>query len=246
MPMFFEVKKVNDHIEINIGEYFKLLLKRIWLIALCAVLVGTSVLVYTLNFVTPKYKASVSIYVNNNSQKDASYISSADLAVALRLVATYVNIIQSDTVLDKVIEETGLMLTAAQVRSMISAEPIGETEMFKVTVTTPNPRMSADLANAIATVAPGVISEIIEGSSAKVIDRAKVPTTQSSPSPGKNLMVGAAGGAALAMLVILLQMMMNVRIKNEEDLEKICQIPVLGIIPQLSTEAKTSGKKARR
>lgn len=237
---------MNDHIEIDLGEYIKLLIKRIWLVALCAVLLGTSVLVYTKNFVSPKYQASVSIYVNNNSQKDGMAISSADLAVALRLVATYVNIIQSDTVLDKVIHETGLMLSTAQVRGMITAEAIGETEMFKVTVTTPNPQMSADLANAIADVAPNVISEIIEGSSAKVIDRAKVPTHQSSPNATTNAMIGAVFGALLAMLVILLQMLLDVRVKSEEDLNKICQIPVLGIIPQLNTDTKPSGKKAKR
>ena len=99
---------MGETVEIDLKEFFAILLKRIWLVALCAVLLATSVLVYTVNFVTPQYQASVSIYVNNNSKADGSYISSADLAVALRLVATYVNIIQSDAVLDKVIQETGL------------------------------------------------------------------------------------------------------------------------------------------
>jgi len=237
---------MNENVEIDLREFFTVLLKRIWLVALCAVLLAGSVLVYTVNFVTPKYQASVSIYVNNNSKTDGAYISSADLAVALRLVATYVNIIQSDAVLDKVIEETGLLLSAAQVRSMISAEAMGETEMFRVTVTTPNAQMSADLANAIAAVAPAEISEIIEGSSAKIIDYAKVPTAHSTPNYVVNTVIGGFVGAALAVLAILLQTLMDVRIKSEEDLAKICTIPVLGAIPQLTPEAKTTGKKAKR
>ena len=237
---------MGETVEIDLKEFFAILLKRIWLVALCAVLLATSVLVYTVNFVTPQYQASVSIYVNNNSKADGSYISSADLAVALRLVATYVNIIQSDAVLDKVIQETGLLLTTAQVRSMISAEAMGETEMFRVTVTTPNAQMSADLANAIAAVAPAEIAEIIEGSSAKIIDRAKVPTAQSAPNYAMNTMLGGVIGAALAVLVLLLQTLMDVRIKSEEDLEKICAIPVLGAIPQLTGEPKATGKKTRR
>lgn len=237
---------MNENVEIDLREFFRVLLKKIWIVALCAVLFAASVLVYTMNFVTPTYKASVSIYVNNNSGNDSSYISSADLAVALRLVATYVNIIQSDTVLDKVIEETGLMLTASQVRSMISAEAIGETEMFRVTVTTPNAQMSADLANAIAAVAPDEITQIIEGSSAKIIDYAKVPESQSSPNYASSAILGGFVGAALAVLVILIQTLMDVRIKSEEDLAKICSIPVLGVIPQLSSEPNKPGKKARR
>lgn len=240
---------MNDVIDIDLGEFFRVLITKIWVVALCAVILGMSVLVYTVNFVSPQYNASVSIYVNNNSgTSDGTYISSSDLAVALRLVETYVNIIQSDTVLEQVIQESGLNLTAGQVRGMISAEAIGETEMFKVTVKTPNAQMSANLANAIATVAPGAIAEIIDGSTAKIIDYAKVPKSASSPNYVVNTILGAAGGAAVAILIILLQTMFDVRIKNEEDIAKISTIPVLGVIPQLATDNKTksTGKKARR
>lgn len=237
---------MSETLEIDLRDFLKNLVKRIWLVALCAVILGTAVFVYTKNFVAPKYQASVSMYVNNNSGKDSTYISSSDLAVALRLVATYVNIIQSDSVLDKVIQETRLPLTTAQVRSMISAHVVDETEMFKVTVTTPNPQMSADLANAIASFAPAVISEIIEGSNAKIIDYARVPKSSTSPNYMTSAVLGAIVGAALAVLAILIQTLLDVRIKNEEDLAKICNIPVLGIIPDLSVDPKTSSKKGRR
>lgn len=237
---------MNETVEIDLRGLFKVLLKRAWIIVLCAVILGSAVLMYTVNFVAPQYKASVTIYVNNNSSKDTSYISSSDLAVALRLVTTYVNIIQSNTVLDKVIAETNLALTTDQVRSMISAEVVGETEMFKVTVTTPYPQMSMDLANAIAAIAPDEIAEIIEGSSAKIIDYARLPKGSSSPNYTTNTILGAAAGAALAILAIVLQNMLDVRIKNEEDLEKICSVPVLGVIPDLANDKKDFGKKVRR
>ncbi len=237
---------MNETVEIDLRGLFKVLLKRAWIIVLCAIILGSAVLMYTVNFVAPQYKASVTIYVNNNSSKDTSYISSSDLAVALRLVTTYVNIIQSNTVLDKVIAETNLALTTDQVRSMISAEVVGETEMFKVTVTTPYPQMSMDLANAIAAIAPDEIAEIIEGSSAKIIDYARLPKGSSSPNYTTNTILGAAAGAVLAIVVIVLQNMLDVRIKNEEDLEKICSVPVLGVIPDLANDKKDLGKKVRR
>lgn len=234
---------MNENVEIDLRGIVKLLLKRVWIIILCAAVLGAAVLVYTVNFVVPQYKASVTIYVNNNSGKENTYISSADLAVALRLVTTYVNIIQSDRVLDKVIEETNLQLTANQVRGMISAEVVGETEMFKVTVNTPYPQMSMDLANAIAAIAPGEISDIIEGSSAKIIDYARLPKSSSSPNYTNNTIIGAVVGAVLAVLVIVVQNLLDVRVKSEEDLEKIAEVPVLGVIPELSTEKKASARK---
>ena len=238
--------KMEQKLEINLRDIFKVLLKRLWIIALCAILVGGAVLMYTMNFVVPLYQASVTIYVNNNSSRDSTYITSGDLAVALRLVYTYVNIIESDKVLERVIDETGLMLTASQIRGMLSAEPVDETEMFEITITSPNPQMSADIANAIASVAPAEIAEIIEGSSAKIIDEAKVPVSRSSPSYTLNAVVGGMVGAILSALVFILHYLLDKRIKSEEDLKEICEIPVLGVIPNLTDDAKNTGKKARR
>lgn len=237
---------MSETVELDLQELFKVLLKRAWIIVLCAIIVGASVMAYTVNFVVPLYKANVTIYVNNNTSKDTAYISSSDLAVALRLVATYVNIIQSNTVLDKVISESGLPLTTDQLRRMITAEAVGETEMFEVTVTTPNPQMSADLANAIAAVAPGEITAIIEGSSAKIIDYARVPTKRSSPNYTTNTVIGAFIGAVLAILVIAVQHLLDLRVHNEEELTKICSVPVLGVIPDMTVEMNTASKKVRR
>ena len=236
---------MNENVEIDLRELFSVLLKRLWFIFLCAVIVGVSVFAYTKNFVAPTYQSSVTIYVNNNSNKDSSHISSGDLAVALRLVETYVNIIQSDTVLEKVISETGLTLTASQIRSMLSAKAVGDTEMFRVTITSTNPQMSADIANAVAAAAPAEISKIIEGSAAKIIDYAKVAKTQSSPNYAVNTVVGAAVGAALAVLIIVIMYLADVRVKKEEDLMRIVEAPVLGVIPDLEELSKKKFKKAR-
>jgi capsular polysaccharide biosynthesis protein len=237
---------MKETVEFDLRELASVLLKRVWIIILCAVIVGASVLVYTVNFVTPQYQSSVTIYVNNNSSVEGNYISSADLAVALRLVTTYVNIIQSNTVLEKVIAEAGLNATTDQVRGMITAEVVGETEMFRVTVTTPNPQMSADLANAIARIAPAEISEIIEGSSAKIIDYARVPNRRSSPNYVTNTIVGALLGTMVAIAVIVLRCVLDVRVSSEDDLEKICKIPVLGVIPNMTDDTKENRKKVRR
>ena len=236
----------ENGIEIDLKEFFKILLKKSWIIILCAVLLGTSVLVYTMNFVAPQYQASTTIYINNNSGHTGQSVSSGDLAVALRLVASYANIIKSERVLNKVASKTGLVLTAPQLQGMVKAEAMGETEMLKVTVTTPNAQMSADIANAIAEVAPSEITEIIEGSSAKIVDYAKVPGSPSSPSYVTSAVLGAAVGAFLVIGVLLLQMVTDARVKSEEDLAKICGIPILGSIPQLTTGPQTTGKNTRR
>ena len=232
--------------EIDLREFGRRLLKRVWLIVLCAALVGAGTFIYTKAAVKPMYEASISVYVNNNSQKDSQVVSSSDLAVAIRLAETYVNIIRSDRVLEKVIAQTGLSVTPAQLRTLISAEPVEDSEMFNVTVTTANPQVCADVANVIAEIAPAEIADIIEGSSAKIIDYAKVPTVPVSPNVMTNTAVGIMVGLLLAVAFVFAEMMLDSCVRSEEDLMRISQLPVLGRIPDMLGDAQKSGKQIRR
>lgn len=218
--------------EIDIKELAKGILKRGWIIAVCVVVFALGTLYYTANFVEPTYKASVTLYVNNNSETGSNSVSSSNLAVALQLTKSYVNIIQSEAVLNKVVEKAQLTsIDAGDIRKMMSAEVLDDTEMFEVCIISPNPKMSADIANAIATYAPEEIRQIIEGSNAKVVDLAKVPDSRYAPNYATNTILGGLVGGVLAVVVIVSFLLSDTRIKGEADLTRISQIPVLGTIP---------------
>lgn len=236
---------MNETVEIDLREIGSLLWKRAWLIILCAVLIGGMALAYTVNFVTPMYTATTTLYVNNTGyDSDNNKVDSTDLAVALRLVNSYVDIVQREVVMNAVIEKLQMNISPTALQSMVSAQVQGETEIFSVTVTTPNPQMSADVANAIGELAPGIISGIISGSQAKVIDYARVPSRRSSPNYLTSALLGAVAGALLAVVAIILSDRMDMRLKTEEELEKITEVPVLGVIPDFAEESKAT-RKAR-
>ena len=238
---------MNDTFELDLKELGSALLRQIWIIILCAVIAGLGMLVYTANFVTPTYKADVTMYVNNSSGVNSSYMSSSDLAVAQRLVETYTNIIASHTVLSKVAEASGLDITADQIRGMLRASAVGETEMFKVSIIAPDPQLAADLANVIAEIAPGEIRNFIPGSSAKVVDYARIPKTRYSPNYTSSTILAALAGGLAAAVVVIAQQLMDNRIGKKEDLEKIFEMPVLGMIPEIDEEAqRVSARKVRR
>ncbi len=234
---------MQSGMEINLPELVRLLVKKAWIVLLAAVICCSAVLLYTVNFVSPQYEASVTMYVNNKSNQEGSAITSNDLTVATKLVNTYINIIKSDRVLEKVVAETGTSISTGSLQKMISAASLNGTEMFKVTVTSQEPELSAELANAIANIAPTEISQIIQGSSAEIVDHAKVPTTRSSPSYSTSGILGFAVGALLAILVIILAHALDVRVKSEEDLAEICTVPVLGTIPDVVEIVKKTRKQ---
>lgn len=237
---------MNDTIELDLKEIGVALLRRVWAIILCAVIVGLGVLTYTVKFVEPTYKANVTMYVNNSSGVNGQYMSSSDLAVAQRLVETYVNIIASHTVLEKVVNASGLDITADQLRGMLSAAAVGETEMFKISVIAKDPQVAADLANVIAQVAPGEINKIIPGSTAKVVDYARIPQERYAPSYSKSVVLGFLVGGILAAGFVIAQQLLDNRITKREDLEKICGVSVLGTIPEINEEARAASDRKVR
>ena len=184
------ISRSGDLSGIDLWELLRILLQRWRLLLLCTVAAAAVTLACTANFITPLYRASVMIYVNNvKSSQQVDYISASNLATSQQLVNTYVNIIQSDTVLEKVARSTDTDYTAAQIRAMMTAEQVDETELFFVYITHPDPRMAAEIANAVAEVAPGEIESFVEGSSTKIIDYAKergatvIAITDSAGSP---------------------------------------------------------------
>lgn len=229
--------------EINLAELLSALIRKLWLILLCAVIAGALTYVYTANFIQPMYRSRITVYVNNtmeNSNINNNSISATDLATSQRLVATYINILKSDRVLQPVADSIGGGISASYIRSLMTASSLEETEIFEVIISHNDPRLAAQIANAIADVAPENIAEIVEGSSTKIIDRAKVASVPYSPNKSRNTLFGIFGGALIAACFVILQTMLDVRVKGEEDLAQISNAPVLGLIPDLAMETKGS------
>ena len=79
------------------------------------------------------------------TKQQIDYVSSSNLATAQRLVNTYVNIIKSNSVLTEVIANSDLDCEPADIRRIMSAAQMDETEMFTVSITHPDPEMAAKI-----------------------------------------------------------------------------------------------------
>ena len=227
-----KTNKTHESMEIDLQKLLRVYLRKWWLIVVCALVLGAGALYYTVCHVTPQYRASITVYVNNyGADANKEYISGSSLTAAQQLVSTYASIIKSDTLLSRVVDGGAFDYTTEEIRRMMSTEQVGETELFYVHVTHPDPQMATDVANAIASEALGGIEDFVEGSSAKVVDYAKVPESRYSPSYAKSALLGVIGGGLLAAVYLTLQYLLDVRLKTAQDLEQIFDIPVLGQIP---------------
>lgn len=236
----------SPEVEIDLVRLLFACLHR-WYVFVILGALGTAIAIaISVFYLTPLYQSSISLYVNNRLEQGATdYVSTSDMSASRSLVSTYITICKSDRVLGKVADALDGQFSAAYLKSVVAAKQQGTTELFTVTVTTTDPERSSMIANAMADVFPSVLSEIVEGSSAKVIDYGKVPKTKSYPSNSKNALIGLLIGVVLAGIFVLLEFITDVRIMDEEDLGNVSEYPLLGQIPDFSQIGKRNLKSSR-
>ena len=214
----------NGFFEIDLRQIFLALLHRAWLIILVGVLVAALALSYALFFVTPTYSASIQLYVNNNYESPG--FSSSQLTAAQSLADTYMVILESRTVLQKVAEQTDLGYTYGQLKNMVSAASVNETEIFKVTVVSTNYKHATQIANSVAQILPEQISAVVYGSTVSVVDYAVENPDPIGPDYANYMVVGALVG------ILFTAEMQNTSIYSEEYLAQVySEVPLLAVIP---------------
>ena len=234
--------KMNNVEEIDLLKLAKALWTKAWAIVLCAMILGAGAFYLTYRKMYTSYRSSAMLYVNNNSLSLGSAklsISSGDIKAVNNLMETYSVILLSRNTLGDIIEETQLPFTYEQLARMIKTETVGDTAIFKITVTADNPEMSAHIANSILAVLPTKISTVVEGSSAQIVEYAVPGVAVVNGRPVRNAAVGAVLGAVLASAVIIFMYMMDTKIRNEEFLlDTYKDIPILSSIPDLNAGSK--------
>ena len=236
----------KDNIEIDLKRVFLALWAQAWIVVLAGIVCAAAAFSYAYFMITPTYTSNVSIYVNNTYVDNNKVISSSELSAAQHLADTYMVILKSRSVLDKVAEKTALGYSGNTLKQMISAHAIDETEVFAVDVTCTDYKHAAIIANAIADVLPGRIAEVVEGSSVKVVDHAVENPSPVGPSYKKYMVLGAAIGILLSAGAVILADITNTTIVSEEYLTSVYpKIPLLTVVSGTGN-LKSGYRKSRR
>lgn len=235
-------RKTRQEEEIDLLELFGVLWKKAWIILLSAIIAGSACYYWSYRHLYTSYRSSGMLYVNNSAVSLGSAklsISSGDIKAVNNLMDTYSVILTSRTTLEEIKQETGLSYTVEELREMIETETVGETAIFKVSVTTSNPELSAHVTNSILQVLPGKIMSVVEGSSVQIVDYATTGEAVMSANPIKSAIIGALIGLVLSSGIIIVASLLDTKIRGEEFLlETYKDIPILTSVPDLSSDLK--------
>ncbi|HBA93703.1 MAG TPA: hypothetical protein DCZ02_03720 [Ruminococcaceae bacterium] len=230
----------NREFEIDLGKILYKMRNKYIIIVLITVFAVLITGVVTKCAITPKYSATVKMYVYANTDRITtdSSISSQELEASQDLVNTYIYILESNTVLNAVMEDLQLEdMTLGQLKRSISASQADKTIAFEVTVTTDNAKRSAQIANSIAKIVPSEIVRVIKAGGVEIIDYAETPKAPSSPNLTKNVALAGIISFILSFAGFFLYELFDTTITSTRDIEGEFDIPVIGTVPNLGTSS---------
>ena len=228
-------KRHKSEVEIDFVAMTKALFSKLWLMALVGLIIGLSAFGATKLLIKPTYRCGFTAYVNNqHTQGTNDMLTYNDLVAAQQLTKTYNYIVKSNSVLSASLESINSDLTYGEFKNMVSAEIQDETEIISVYVVNKNPQTAYELANAVAKTAPMYMSEIVEGSSMKIVDYPVYTEKIYGPSYLRYGLLGFLLGFLIIVVIVLIKFFKDDSIKDESELEQKFSLPILGIIPDIN------------
>ena len=232
-------KPVRQEDTIDLLELAKILLHRWIIILVVTVLTGAACFGFFHFTTDTSYSATIKMYVNADALSVSSSISVSTLNASSSLVPIYKEIVNTHLVLDKVGKllnnegYSGIDYYYLTENKMIECSALNNTPVFQIKVTDTNPERAIEIANTIAKVLPTEIANIIDGSSARIVDSAL-----SAERLSRGVLKNSAIGAMLAFVIMCFIIIMNDYFLNDSisDVkyleETFPDIPVLGNIPR--------------
>ena len=233
----------DDEVEIDLREILQALKRKILLILMVALIGGCGAGAYTQFMMTPIYSSTSSMLVLS---KETTLTSLADLQLGASLTSDYTVLITSTPVLEQVIENLKLDMTAEDLRKTISINNPTDTRILEITVNNADSALAKEIAN----VSSSFIGDKMEVVPPKIIEVGKIATIRTSPSVKKNAEIGFLLGFVACAAIVVVLTIMDDTIKTEEDIEKYLGISVLAKVPDrkdfVNVKSKKNKKKSHR
>jgi len=229
-------QQVEQTSEISLVDLYKILKNNLILILVLTLLIGTIAGVFAFVIVDPKYKSNADIMVQVPFEGSSENF---DLLNAQRLLPTVAEFLQSERVLDNVIDELGLDMTVAQIKTGFNVRSSTTSYFIYISYESTDAQLSRDIVNTVILEAIALANADDDFS----IFRNKITQTStgklgiySSPNRPLYVIIGLILGGIVGVGLALVKELFNNTYKSKEQLEQSFGIQVLGVIPQFEVK----------
>lgn len=223
---------ITDKGEIDIVVMMRVLWQRIILLILVAIFMASLFGVLTRFFIAPTYQSGFTAFINNKAETGTqTSVSNADTSAAESLANTYAEILHSRPMLESAAKRVKIDKPYRDLNNMVSTKIQDNTQLVNVSVTAKSSEEAYSLAKSISEIAPDYLSDIVEGSSMKIVAKPVENPQKVGPSILKSCLIGGLIGLLLAGIFVLFGEIMDTRIRSSEELEEEYGYYVVGTIP---------------
>lgn len=226
--------------------YCKKLLKNWWAIALSAILLAAIGFTVAALTEVKQYSSTITFVASNkNTSLVASGQSSADLNASVTLASSYKYVFTTTELSQKVANNCGWDVSAQDVKSFISVQPVEDTTIIYLTVTTTNPEVSYAIANAYVQFYEEAITTAFPSTKLTMIDPPLLPD---APNANNNKLaytaLGFLAGAILAALVIICTVVIKDTVKSGDDIKNKLNLKIIGSVNHAPVKEKKGEKNS--
>lgn len=242
-----ETNQKDKIIVVRVVEIIQWVVKKLWVIVLTGVLFGIAGYGYaSMTEEPPMYMTTSKLYITG---VESAVPSTAGMNLGQQVLSSYIEILESKTVLEQVIENLNLNMTYKELQSCISEYIPEGTSMLEISVSFPEPEWAKKVADELVAVSAARALEIMGCTAPKVYEEAYVPTepyNMYGSSSAKYMLIGAVAGIVLAGFAVLVSYFVNVKITSPYRVTDRIHIPVLGVIPDSSEKNRGYEEAAYR
>lgn len=232
----------TDVYTIDLGKFLKVLWQKIWIVVIAALIGGGIAFSVANFFVTPLYESSVMIFVNKGGVslgESELKVSSLSITSGKDMLATYQVIMTTRETLERVIDEAGLHYTPEELEKMLSSFAVEDTGVMTMTCRNSDPEEAALIVNTLAKVLPDRISEIVDGTSVRVVEKGIVNTIHVYPNITRTTEIGILLGAVLAIAIVFALFYFDSQIHDESFVDDLgVDLAILSSIPDLDPKGR--------
>ncbi len=232
---------------ISLQELFSILRKSFWRILALTIVAALISFAVSTFLIKPTYQAGTQILVTPKKQ-ETDVIDAAQVQSSVTLVNTYRVIIKSPAILEKVQEEVeNAPDSIGALNNMITVESEQNSQVINVSVQSTDAALASNVANAVAKTFSKDIPDLMNVDNVKVLSVSGIPTSPVSPNILLNTAIAGVVGFLLGVGLAFLREVLDRRIRTEEQVQQLLDLPVLGSIPDIDSKVfKASAKSAKR
>ncbi len=233
----------QEDFEIDLVEMLYRLLEKARYIIIAALVGALIAGVITFQFITPTYTATSKLYVRNS--KD-SVVDLTSLQISSNIAADYLEVFNNWHVHQKVIDRLNLPYSLGQMQRMVSVSNKNATRILHITVTSTNNVEAQQMAETYAEVAQEFIAATMGTDMPSFFEHARTPLSPSAPNKARNIAIGFLIGAVLAAAIIIVQFIVDDRVRSADIIERKLGLSVLGMMPITTEEDGNESRNPNR